>query len=126
MSDYLAQPTPDPDHLVETPQTLQDDDTESPRDDRGSGAEDHPLGAEKFGTTHAEAEEGESLDMRLAEEEPEIDAQDPLDDILAEGTEETDDEVLGAAYADPEDDVVPRNETDLPAEEAAMHVLPDA
>ena len=98
MSDYTAQPTPDPDHLVETPQTLRDDDTEAPRDDRGSGAEDHPLGVEKFGTTHAEAEQGESLDMRLAEEEPELGAHDPLDDIIADQSEETDDDVLGDAY----------------------------
>lgn len=102
MSDYTAQPTPDPDHLVETTQTLRDDDTESPRDDRGSGAEDHPLGAEKFGTTHAEAERGESLDQKLAEEEPEIGAHDPLEDIVADmdrgQDEESDDEVLGDAY----------------------------
>ena len=102
MSDYAAQPTPDPDHLVETTQTLRDDDTESPRDDRGSGAEDHPLGAEKFGTTHAEAEQGESLDQKLAEEEPEIGAHDPLDDIVADlerrQGEESDDDILGDAY----------------------------
>lgn len=102
MSDYAAQPTPDPDHLVETTQTLRDDDSEAPRDDRGSGAEDHPLGAEKFGTTHAEAEQGESLDQKLAEEEPEIGAHDPLDEIVADLDRaqggESDDDVLGDAY----------------------------
>ena len=35
---------------------------------------DRPLGAEKHGTTHAEAQEGEPLDDRLSQEVPEDDA----------------------------------------------------
>ena len=60
------------DHMVETPETLRDRDPENPDDGRGSGAEDRPLGVEKFGTTRAEAEQGESLDRRLAQEEPDV------------------------------------------------------
>ena len=95
------------DHLVETQRSLQDDDPEAPPTDRGSGASDHPLGAEKFGTTHAEAEQGESLDEKLAEEEPEVGSHDPLIDIVTAdpvtfggsgAAEETDDEILGDAY----------------------------
>lgn len=95
------------DRMVETPDSLRDDDPESPRGDRGAGAEDRPLGAEKFGTTHAEAEQGESLDQRLAEEVPDGDGHDPVDDVVADdpelfggGRDETDDDVLGDAYGD--------------------------
>jgi hypothetical protein len=99
----------DADHLVETPDSLRDDDPESPPMDRGSDASDRPLGSEKFGTTHSEAEQGESLDQRLAEEVPEAGAHDPVDDIVADDPvtfggprEQTDEQVLDDAYGDPE------------------------
>lgn len=98
------------DHMVETPDSLRDGDPESPPTDRGSDASDRPLGAEKFGTTHAEAEEGESLDQKLAEEVPDIGAHDPVEDIVADDpsvfatdsadAEETDDVVLADAYGE--------------------------
>ncbi len=98
----------DGDRLVETPESLRDGDPETPAGDRGSGAEDRPLGAEKFGTTHAEAEQGESLDQKLAEEVPDGDGHDPVDDVVADDPEtfggrreETDEQVLGDAYGDP-------------------------
>jgi hypothetical protein len=37
-----------------------------------------PGGASRFGTTAAEADEGESLDRRLRQEEPDVGAEDPL------------------------------------------------
>lgn len=95
------------DHMVETPESLRDDDPETPPEDRGNDASDRPLGAEKFGTTHAEAEQGESLDDRLAEEVPEDGAHDPVDDIVADDPatfspgadpEEVDEDVLSDAY----------------------------
>jgi len=99
----------DGDRMVETPESLRDDDPEVPDGDRGSGAEDRPLGAEKFGTTHEEAERGESLDDRLAEEVPDDDGRDPVDDVVAGSPEvfgvddeETDDRVLGDAYGGPD------------------------
>jgi len=97
------------DHMVETPESLRDDDAETPPEDRGNDASDRPLGAEKFGTTHTEAEQGESLDDRLAEEVPEVGAHDPVDDIVADdpatfapdgGDEEVDDSVLADAYGE--------------------------
>jgi hypothetical protein len=98
----------DADHLVETPETLRDSDPEAPPMDRGSEASDRPLGAEKHGTTHKEAAEGESLDERLAEEVPDVDAHDPVDDVVADDpatfardgvdAEVTDDETLGDVY----------------------------
>ena len=96
------------DHLVETPESLRDSDPEAPPMDRGIEASDRPLGAEKFGTTHAEAEQGESLDARLAEEVPDGDGHDPVDDVVADDPvtfgdvpQQTDDQVLGDAYGDP-------------------------
>jgi hypothetical protein len=74
----------DNDHLVETPESLRDDDPEVMPMDRGREPGDRPAAAERFGTTPAEEREGQDLDHRLAEEEPEIDAHDPIDDIIAE------------------------------------------
>ena len=76
MSEPFGEKTRDIDHdqLVETPESLQDQDPEVMPMDRGNEASDRPLGAEKHGTTHAEAEEGEPLDDRLAQEVPEDDS----------------------------------------------------
>jgi hypothetical protein len=100
----------DADRMVETPETLRDVDPEAPPMDRGVEASDRPLGAEKHGTTHAEAAEGESLDDRLAEEVPDVGAHDPVDDVVADHPEtfaqdaadatETDEAVLDDAYGD--------------------------
>jgi len=100
----------DADRLVETPETLRDGDPEAPPMDRGVEASDRPLGAEKHGTTHAEAAEGESLDDRLAEEVPDVGAHDPVDDVVADHPDtfaqdaadaaETDEAVLDDAYGD--------------------------
>lgn len=76
MSEPFGEKTRDIDHdqLVETPESLQDEDPEVMPMDRGTEASDRPLGAEKHGTTHAEAQEGEPLDDRLAQEVPEDEA----------------------------------------------------
>ena len=111
----------DADHLVETPETLRDGDPETPPMDRGLEASDRPLGAEKHGTTHAEAEEGAPLDARLAEEVPDVGEHDPVDDVVADhpetfardaaDAEETDEGVLDDAYGQP-----------TGVDEAAVHV----
>jgi hypothetical protein len=61
----------DPDHLVETPDSLRDDDPEAVPLDRGREPGEGPAGADSFGTTAAEEAAGEDLDHRLAQEEPE-------------------------------------------------------
>lgn len=73
MSEPFTEPTHDTsaDRMVETSGSLRDDDPEVMPMDRGAQATDRPLAAEKFGTTAAEAREGESLDDKLAEEVPE-------------------------------------------------------
>jgi hypothetical protein len=115
----------DADQLVETPETLRDGDPEAPPMDRGIEASDRPLGAEKHGTTHEEAAQGQSLDERLAEEVPDVGAHDPVEDVVADdpatfGQDEvdaelTDDVTLADAY-EGEDD------SGLAAEEAAVRI----
>jgi len=74
MTESSSQPSRyvDSDHLVETPESLRDSDPEAPPLDGGSDASDSYLAVEDFGTTEAEARQGESLDDRLAEEEPDV------------------------------------------------------
>lgn len=127
MSEPFRDDDTDADHLVETPDSLRDDDPEAPPMDRGSEASDRPLGAEKFGTTHEEAEQGESLDQRLAEERPDGDGRDPVDDVVADSprifgeiADETDEDVLDDAYGD---QTAP--EMDDPSESVGRLVEPD-
>ena len=61
----------DSDHLVETPESLRDDDPEAMPLDRGREPGEGPAAADSFGTTSAEQAVGEDLDHRLAQEEPE-------------------------------------------------------
>lgn len=101
----------DSDRMVETPESLRDDDPEVMPMDRGVEATDRPLGAEKFGTTPAEAMAGESLDDRLAQEVPDTGEHDPVEDIVAADpqtfapdevqTDQTDEQVLEDAYGPP-------------------------
>jgi Family of unknown function (DUF5709) len=135
----------DHDHLVETPESLRDVDPEAMPLDRGREPGDRPAGAEKFGTTAAEQAEGEDLDHRLAQEEPDVGAAAPGpvpfdslgEDVAAEdlAPAEAGDEQVGrlvepdeGAHTDTEKDVVASDVgTDagnLTAEEAAMHVEP--
>ena len=99
----------DADHLVETPESLSEVDPEQMPIDRGIEETDRPLGAEKFGTTHAEESAGESLDQRLAEERPDVGEHDPVDDIVAanpqafgEDPSIVDEQTLDDAYGDRE------------------------
>jgi len=74
MTESSSEPTRyvDSDHMVETPATLRDSDPEAPPLDGGINASDPYLAVEDFGTTAAEARQGESLDQRLTEEEPDV------------------------------------------------------
>ncbi len=86
------------DHLVETPESLRDDDPEALPLDRGLEPGEGPAAADSFGTTAAEQAAGEGLDRRLAQEEPDVGAG-------------LDSEVGG--------------DGNVSAEEAAMHVEPE-
>ncbi len=79
---------------------------------------ERPLGVEAFGTTAAESEQGESLDERLRQEEPDGADEESvgrLVDVEAEDQPDVTREAVGRA--------VPQDQRDLSAEEAAVHEL---
>ncbi|MGX7724646.1 hypothetical protein [Rhodococcus pyridinivorans] len=86
-------------------------DADEVRNDDGDEVVDPPedwSGADKFGTTQREEQEGESLDQRLAEEEPDVEPAEPLDKPVAatpedELTEDVDEVVDDATTGAPED-----------------------
>ena len=147
MTEPFGEPQQDIDHdrLVETPESLRDSDPEAMPLDRGREPGDRPLAADRFGTTHAEEAQGEDLDHRLAQEEPDVGVEpgperfDALgEDVAAEDLsyDGSDPGAVGrivepdeGAHTDVEKDVVAsdvgRDGGDLSAEEAAMHLEPE-
>ena len=79
---------------------------------------DHAFGAESVGTTAEEGLEGESLDQRLAEEQPERASTDEALSVVDEGVSDDEDELVGDA-------VLERDEFASP-EEAALSVRDSA
>lgn len=81
------------DGVLDTSDTLDDDRVADPLD-TGVAAADRWAGANRFGTTPAEARAGESLEQLLAEEEPDVD---PYADE-ASGETEDEDELTRRGY----------------------------
>jgi len=125
------------DGVLDASDTLDDDRVADPLD-TGVAAADRWAGADRFGTTPAEARAGESLEQLLAEEEPDVDpyaeAADDEDELIRRGYERearagrlvADDEGFG------EDEVADAVAWDAgvdgggaSAEEAAMHLVDD-
>jgi hypothetical protein len=79
---------------------------------------DHAFGAESVGTTAEEGLQGESLDQRLAEEQPERSAVDETLSVVDEGLVDDESELVGEA--------VPQRDEFASPEEAAMSVRDDA
>lgn len=123
------------DGVLDTSDSL-DDDLVEPLD-TGVAAADHWAGANRFGTTAAEEARGESLDMRLAEEEPDIDPYlepgEDEDEISRRGYETepragrlvAEDEGFGEVDEDLEARDVGIDSGAASAEEAAVHVVDD-
>ncbi len=109
---------------------LTGDDPEEPFD-TGYSPPDHQPTATRFGTTDREQAEGESLDQRLAEEEPDIDASaDPNDDESFEAEDPRAGRLVApdeGAHDDLEKDEVAfdagRAGNAASAEEAAVHII---
>ena len=78
---------------------------------------DHAFGAESVGTTVEEALAGESLDQRLAEEQPDRPSVDAALSVVDEGLSDDEDELVADA-------VIERDEFASP-EEAAMSTRDD-
>ncbi|HUC56621.1 MAG TPA: DUF5709 domain-containing protein [Streptosporangiaceae bacterium] len=117
----------DDEGVLDASDTLEGDPGDDPLD-TGIIPADHWSAGERFGTTAAEEEEGESLDQLLAEEEPDVDPYaDGGDygepDPRAGRLVDTDD----GDYEDDEEDLVARDvgidAGAASAEEAAVHRL---
>lgn len=136
MSDgiYENEPINDNDSAIDQDRIFGEEDSGDDAMDRGFSPPERPRELDAFGTTVAEQREGETLDQRLAQEEP-----DPnLDVDLADG-EILDDGEVGDARAGrlvaPDQGLGEDTEKDLvaedvgidggaaSAEEAAMHVV---
>ncbi len=77
--------------------------------EEGYSPPDRPVAVDRFGTTASEAEEGETLDMRLAEEEPDpnLQVEDPLArvrDPFDERVDAESDADRDEGYADEDDE----------------------
>ncbi len=79
---------------------------------------DHAFGAESVGTTAEEGIQGESLDQRLAEEQPERPPTDEALSVVDEGLSDEESELVGEAVTQQDDFASP--------EEAAMSVRDNA
>jgi Family of unknown function (DUF5709) len=135
--------------VLDATDTLDGDPGDDPLD-RGVAPPEHWSAAEKFGDTAEEQEEGESLDQRLAEEEPDVAFEvddERLEDVA--GDEDTGDEDVDGLLLDDgpdpragrlvaedegahppgEDELVARDigvdGGAASAEEAALHVVED-
>ena len=144
MSEYTPEPVDDSEYTasldtgvddqIDLDETLGLDDEADRAYDTGYSPPERPLGLNRFGTTLAEQERGESLDQRLAEEEPDPNlSYDPgPDDELISG--EVGRERAGR-LVDPDQGFGEDREKDLvgtdvgidagaaSAEEAAVHVI---
>jgi hypothetical protein len=125
--------------VLDATDTLDDDAVEDPLD-TGIAPADGWSGANRFGTTAAEQRAGESLDQRLAEEDPDLDLgtdrSEDEDDLIRRGYETeprsgrlVSDDPSGYAGRDVEPDAVGWdvgiNGGGASAEEAAMHIVDD-
>lgn len=145
--DDVYQPQHDGDQDGETLPDMEDALDEPDEDDildSGYSPPERPRGVDRFGTTVSEERQGESLDLRLRQEEPDAWQRDVDSDGLGD-TDDTDGELLDdqvggprsgrlvapdeGARSDSEKDVVARDVGidggAASAEEAAMHIVED-
>jgi hypothetical protein len=92
--------------------------------EEGYSPPDRPVAVDKFGTTAAEAEQGETLDMRLAEEEPDPNLQ--VEDLLAREPDEISDRLDDESELDrDEDDADVDDDGEVGDRRAGRLVAPD-
>lgn len=125
------------DGVLEPSDSLDSDDLRADVLDTGIDAGEGYRGANRFGTTAEEERRGESLDQLLAEEEPDI----PADDEWSDEDDPSDDDHTTSPRAgrlvEPDEGAHPDDEKDVvafdvgidgggaSAEEAAVHVIED-
>jgi hypothetical protein len=74
-----------PDQTLDQSESLDSDEVRNDDGDTVVDPPDHWSEANSFGTTAREAAEGESLDLKLSEEEPDIAVEEDLDRPITEG-----------------------------------------
>jgi len=89
----------DLDDSVDLDQAFGDDDVDETVLDTGYSPPEKPLGMTRFGTTNAEEEAGETLDQRLAQEEPDPNL---AADLESSPSDENPDSVDGTRFEDEE------------------------
>jgi uncharacterized protein DUF5709 len=122
--------------VLDASDTLDDDAVADPLD-VGIAAPDRWTGANRFGTTAAEQRDGESLDQRLAEEEPDVSGDDGEDDEDEWSRRGYESEPRAGRLVAEDEGLGPDDEPDAiafdagvdaggaSAEEAAMHIVDD-
>ncbi|MFI5958585.1 DUF5709 domain-containing protein [Cryptosporangium sp. NPDC051539] len=125
------------DGVLDPADTLADDDLQSDVLDRGIDAGDRYRASDRFGTTADEQSQGETLDQKLAEEEPDVDAEfdDDDEDVPADPGSTTQEragrlvEPDEGAHEDDEDELFAVDAgvdgAGAGAEEAAIHLIED-
>ncbi|MBR7837158.1 hypothetical protein KDL01_28030 [Actinospica durhamensis] len=124
-----TQDVPEDEGVLQPGDTLLTDDLESDPLDTGISPPERRPAAERFGVTDAEAREGESLEDRMAQEQPEIPAVAPEDQAqprtgrLVAADEGTHPVEEGEPRQFAQD--VGRDGEAASAEEAAVHLVPE-
>ena len=128
-TDLTGQDGPEDDGVLQPADTLETDDLAADPLDTGISPPERPPASDRFGVTGAEARAGETLDDRLAQEQPEIPAVLPASEpepragrLVAadEGAHEVE-EAEPRQFARE----VGRDGGAASAEEAAVHVVPE-
>ena len=155
MSESTYEPGDDGNDLsdsVDLDQAFGDDDVDAVVYDTGYSPPEKPLGMTRFGTTNEEEAEGESLDQRLAQEEPDpnlaadLEASPSDENVDSVDNTRIEDEDLrysevgedrAGRLVNPDEGLGEDDEKDLigsdvgidegaaSAEEAAVHIIPD-
>lgn len=122
LPDLEAQDVPEDPGVLQPAETLETDDLDADPLDTGISPRERRPASEGFGVTRAEAREGESLEDRMAQEQPDIPAVAPEDPAQPRAGRlvAADDDEPGQFARE-----VGRDGGAAGAEEAAVHVVPE-
>lgn len=93
-----------PDQTLDQSESLDSDEVRNDDGDTVVDAPDHWSEADKFGTTAEEAREGESLDEKLSEEEPEVAIEDDGRSVSETPDEDLTEELVDHEILDSDED----------------------
>jgi hypothetical protein len=127
--DFETQDVPEDEGVLQPSETLETDDLDADPLDTGISPPERRPASERFGVTEAEAREGESLDDRLAQEQPDIPAVEPVTEPQPRAGRlvAADEGAHGITEDEPRQFAreVGRDGGAAGAEEAAVHLVPE-